>query len=319
MARMSIDDMLGRDPRITVLSTLVGWSRRETAGCLILDVWPICYDQRTHIISERIIDAAAGHTGFARAMIESELASPDRSGKIRIRGARERIEYLDRKRASGRQGGLKSGESRSKSPKQTRSECEANAKQTSSTGGSTPQAPWNPSVPDPASASAPDLDPSLKNSAPPSAGGTQPGFAEFESKISDNLGAVGLQRARGKRRKPSDLTASEVASVRVVLDKLGEQNGITYTGTQEHARLITTHLRNGITEHDLRIVVGYCALELGWKDDEQMRKYLRPETLFGPKTISKYLDPARAWFAKLPPDEPKPDPEAEPEWMGGAA
>ncbi len=144
MARMSIDDKVGRDPRITILAGLLGWSRRETIGCLVLDVWPICYDQGTHLVSERVIDAAAGHPGFAQKLIESELATLDRSGKIQIGGAKERIAYLDHKKASGRQGGIKSAESRAK-----------DTKQTSSTRGSTPQARGNPSVPDPAAANTP--------------------------------------------------------------------------------------------------------------------------------------------------------------------
>lgn len=163
MARMSIDDMLGRDPRITVLASILGWSRRETAGCLVLDVWPICYDQRTHIVSERIIDAAAGVAGFAKAMVESELAHLDRSGKIRIRGARERIEYLERKSNAGRQGGLKSAEARGKYTKQTASTSQANVKQTSSTSGTSAQAPRNPS----ATASVPPSAPVPASDPPP--------------------------------------------------------------------------------------------------------------------------------------------------------
>lgn len=138
MARMSIDDKVCRDPRITVLAGALGWSRRETVGCLILDVWPICYDQECHLISERIIDAAAGRDGFAQLMIECELATRDRSGKVRVSGAKERIEYLNHKKRAGRQGGIKSAISRDKY-----------AKQTSSTGGSTTQAVGNPPVPDP--------------------------------------------------------------------------------------------------------------------------------------------------------------------------
>lgn len=145
MARMSIDDMVGRDPRITVLAKLIGWSRRETLGCLVGDVWPITYDQRTHLVSERVIDAAAGHDGFAAAMIEAELATRDRSGKVRVGGARERVEYLNHKARSGREGGLKSAESRRNK-----------SKQTSSSGGSTPQAAGNPPAPDPSPASVPD-------------------------------------------------------------------------------------------------------------------------------------------------------------------
>jgi len=163
MARMSIDDMLGRDPRITVLSTILGWTRRETAGCLILEVWPICYDQRTHLISERIIDAAAGCAGFAKAMVEAELAVMDRSGKVHVKGARERIEYLNHKSSAGRQGGLKSGEARAQKSKQTPSTGEADVKQR----GSTPQARGNPSATASASPSVPPSSPVPASDPPP--------------------------------------------------------------------------------------------------------------------------------------------------------
>lgn len=83
-----------------------------------------------------------------------------------------------------------------------------------------------------------------------------------------------------------------------VLDKLSARNGVRYSGSAEHVRLIVAQFRNGLTEADLRKVIGYCADELEWQDKPGMAIYLRPETLFGPKTITKYLDPARAWFEK---------------------
>lgn len=138
MARMSIDDMVGRDPRVRLLAKSLGWSMRETVGCLVMEVWPICYDQMTHLISDRVIDAAADREGFAAAMVDAELAHRDRSGKVYVAGARKRIEYLAAKHEAGRQGGLKSAERRHKSPKQT-----------SSTQGTNAQARGNPPVPDP--------------------------------------------------------------------------------------------------------------------------------------------------------------------------
>lgn len=90
-----------------------------------------------------------------------------------------------------------------------------------------------------------------------------------------------------------------------VLGKLGSRNGVRYSGSAEHMRLIVAHLRNGVDEMDLRYVVGYCAIELGWQEDPDMQPYLRPETLFGPKTLSKYLDAARTWASKLPDDQPQ--------------
>lgn len=80
-----------------------------------------------------------------------------------------------------------------------------------------------------------------------------------------------------------------------VLKRLGERNGTNYTGTDKHVRLIANQLRAGVTELELRAVVGYCAVKLGWLEKPAMADYLRPETLFGPDTIQRYLDPARTW------------------------
>lgn len=136
---------------------------------------------------------------------------------------------------------------------------------------------------------------SEKNSAAPSAGGSVLGLTIQESK------------PKTKRKpKPFEPTADERMAVSRVLEKLSSYNGVRYTCTDEHSRLIVTHLRGGLTELDLRKVAGYCALEL-WRDKPEMHPYLRPETLFGPKTISKYLDPARTWFDSLP-EEQKPAP-----------
>jgi hypothetical protein len=135
MARMSVDDMVVRDQRITKLAKLIGWSRRETLGCLVMDVWPICYDQRESVIAAELVDLAAGIEGFALAMVASDLANWSRGNlRIRIRGAQERIEYLDHKKRAGSVGGIKSAESRNKK---------------SSTSPDAAQARGNPPVPDP--------------------------------------------------------------------------------------------------------------------------------------------------------------------------
>ncbi len=121
-----------------------------------------------------------------------------------------------------------------------------------------------------------------KNSARPSGGGLHAGS---ESK---------------RKPKPSDATADERETALWILGKLGQRSGVKYSGAAEHVRLIVRHLREGVTEQDMRKVIGYCAVELKWADKPDMQPYLRPETLFGPKTIAKYLDPARAWFEANP-------------------
>lgn len=137
--------------------------------------------------------------------------------------------------------------------------------------------------------------------ARPAAGSPLSGL---ESAIQRNMGDVGLARARGKKRNPGEPTPDERTTAMRVLGKLGEYSGTRYSGAAEHLRLITAQLRDGVTEADLRKVIGYCAIEKRWKDDPKMGQYLRPETLFGPKSIAKYLDHARTWFDTLEQDEP---------------
>lgn len=99
------------------------------------------------------------------------------------------------------------------------------------------------------------------------------------------------------------LTAPELDAIGKVLASLEQYSGVRYEIARAgkptaNARLVADRLRDGITEMELRAVNAYCALDsgLGWQGKQEMRKYLRPETLYGPKTIDKYLDPARSWF-----------------------
>ena len=138
----------------------------------------------------------------------------------------------------------------------------------------------------------------LKNSATPTAGGTP--LDLFRDKVDAATGDIGRRRAR-QPKKPN-WSEAERASAKVVLEKLSAQNRVNYTGTDEHIRLIVNQLRAGRSEMDLRAVIGYCAVELDWKSKPEMAAYLRPETLFGPKTIARYLDPALTWFKALPED-----------------
>lgn len=104
--------MLGRDPRLTRLASLLGWSKRETAGCLVLDVWPICYDRTTAVLPEDDIDVAAGVKGFAKALCDSGLAQRVDTENVRVSGATVRVRYLEASQDWGRVGGKRSGEVR---------------------------------------------------------------------------------------------------------------------------------------------------------------------------------------------------------------
>lgn len=91
-------------------------------------------------------------------------------------------------------------------------------------------------------------------------------------------------------------TPAELATARLVLDKLGAENGVTYRMADGHVRLVVHHLRDGKTEGDLRAVVAHCAGLKRFQGDG--REYLTPETLFGVKTIDRYLDDARTKYSK---------------------
>ena len=155
MARLSVDDSIGRDSRLDHLAMLCGWSKRETLGCLQLDIWPLCYDRVTPNIPTLDLEIAANRgaispvkhkDGFVGALIESKMGrratKDDRSfewrpkgwkdgdpvitihwpdqgyrDRIYITGAAERIAYIAKARASGAAGGRKSAEGRKKPPK----------------------------------------------------------------------------------------------------------------------------------------------------------------------------------------------------------
>lgn len=80
-----------------------------------------------------------------------------------------------------------------------------------------------------------------------------------------------------------------------VLERIGSHNGVRYSGTDKHVGLVAARIRDGLDEADLRAIVAYCANK--WADKPDMLEYLRPETLFGPDSHTKYLDAARSAFA----------------------
>jgi uncharacterized phage protein (TIGR02220 family) len=272
MARMSIDDMFLRDTRVAELGALLGWNVYEARGRL-LDLFAVCYDRKTALLLPRTVNAAGNDDRLAHAMCEVGLAKRTRGEQIRISGAEDRIAYLLSRQQSGRHGGLKAAESKRSVVKQTLDACSSNAD-------SKAQATGNPLVPDP----SPDPVP-VPDEVPDQEDSAASRLAGLKSKVDR------------KFKKP---TEAELASVRVVLDKLSEFNTVRYTCSDEHTRLIVNQLRKGVTEAELRMIVWNYGYKWGKdsKEFEEMGEYLRPETLFGPKTIAKYLDPSRSAYQR---------------------
>jgi len=121
MARMSIDDKVRRDQRLFDLAEKLGWSPRETFGT-IYDIWEMCHDRVSEVLPETLVnnrafrDAPRGTPvdfDFVGKLIEVGYARRHRSPRmITMIDAIEMIEYLKKSKTSGREGGLKSGETR---------------------------------------------------------------------------------------------------------------------------------------------------------------------------------------------------------------
>ena len=84
-----------------------------------------------------------------------------------------------------------------------------------------------------------------------------------------------------------------VPAAESVLSRLAERTGIGYSArSKEHVKLIAMLIDDGHSEHDMRLVVWHrCVL---WRDDDKMRQYLRPATLFARSNFANYLPEARA-------------------------
>lgn len=123
----------------------------------------------------------------------------------------------------------------------------------------------------------------------------------FKSKVDASAPEINARHAHPRKprapKRPT-FTAIEKSIAMRVLAKLTERSRVRYTGCDDHVALIAHHLRRGVTEHELRGVIAYCADELEWLDDPKMHRHLKPETLFGPKTLSRYLDPSRTYVAE---------------------
>jgi uncharacterized phage protein (TIGR02220 family) len=261
-------------------------------------LWRQCTLEQSPFLPAATITRILGERGV-HALVESRLGEVTDKG-IRIRGTKGRIEWLKKLRNNKKFGKL--GGRPKKNPY---------GFQEKPIGVNPDHEKITPLTLTPSLTPSPvQTDPREDSDTPPAVG-PSPGLDALMLKVDAATGDIGRQRAR--RPKPNDPTAAECESVRVVLAKLSTHNGVRYTQNAEHTRLIVARLRDGASELDLRAVVAYCAFELDWKADPDMQKYLRPETLFGPKTIAKYLDPARTWAEKAYPAEFKNPALAQPE------
>jgi uncharacterized phage protein (TIGR02220 family) len=276
------------DERYDDLAEAAGLIDADHARGKMLRIWRQCTIEQTETLMGSTIARILGPNGVEALVVSrlGERIGGKNSDKIRIKGTAGRIEWLAKLRDNGKFGKL--GGRPKRNPHGFADE--------------TPPAP----APAPAPVQIRDQTPIVPR------GDVKPTSGPL------------VKPSRKRKAKPHEPTPDELASVRVVLDRLTAKNGVRYSGSAEHTRLVVNQLRAGVTEMDLRAVVGYCADAInnrGWANDDKMRGYLRPETLFGPQTISRYLDAARTWFDTLPSSTlvspPHEEPLEEPDWMRG--
>jgi uncharacterized phage protein (TIGR02220 family) len=256
------------DERFADLAQILGLADADHALGKMARIWRQCTVEQSYVLPENTINRIIGFPSGAEALIASRLAEKTKIG-IRIRGTNGRIEWLGRLRENGKYGHL---------------------------GGRPKAKPQGFEEPNPAAfPGETPLTLTLLTRSPPIS----------PQKSETHLGFSNGKRGRPKKAKPGDPTDAELTSVRSVLAKLGERNGVRYAGAKAHVQLVVARLRDGYSEMDLRKVIAYCAVELGWASDANMGRYLRPETLFGPQTIARYVEPARSWFdSHQQPEEP---------------
>ena len=285
MARVNLDSKVWNDPRVKRLARLCGWGMPQTVGTLAA-VWNVAYEAKSPVVSELDVDTAAERDGFSDLLQHEQVQlASRRDDGLYLCGVEERIRYLLQQAERGRMGGRNRSSNADRSPdgrmtsaKQTPSKRQASAKQP-------PDLPLT-LTPDPALALDPDLSQRERESAP--------------SRSSASPTPKSKSKVKG-------ITADEEVKAAEVLLKLSERSGRKYGGSAKHVALVVSRLRAGFTVWDLRRVIGYCAIEMDWENLPKMQPYLRPETLFGPEAMEKYIYAARAWEPSESPPERRED------------
>ncbi|MBF7122800.1 conserved phage C-terminal domain-containing protein [Pediococcus pentosaceus] len=80
-----------------------------------------------------------------------------------------------------------------------------------------------------------------------------------------------------------------------LISYLNEKSGRAFHNTEANRKLIKARLNDGFTKKDFQKVIAYKSAE--WKDNADMSKYLRPNTLFASTHFDDYLNEANTYIA----------------------
>ena len=80
------------------------------------------------------------------------------------------------------------------------------------------------------------------------------------------------------------------------IDWFNEITGRNFRNTEDKRKLIRARLNEGFKKDDFYLITRFKVNE--WKDNDKMKRYLRPDTLFIPKHFDNYLQDAKDWEEK---------------------
>lgn len=92
-------------------------------------------------------------------------------------------------------------------------------------------------------------------------------------------------RERVKEKEGENLKVAD--TTRELIDLLNERAGTAFRDGEGHRAKVRSLLKKGYTVEDMRQVIKVKCMK--WRDDEEMRDFLRPSTLFAPGHFDDYL------------------------------
>lgn len=111
-----------------------------------------------------------------------------------------------------------------------------------------------------------------------------------------NTNATQLQQTRNVEKeiekekdieKINTLSSDLTIKAKLVLDALNQKSGKAFRYTDSNLRLIKARLKDYTVEDCLKVIGIKCSQ---WKNNPEMNKYLRPETLFNATKFGGYLE-----------------------------
>lgn len=120
MARVNVEQKAFTDPRFARLGRAI--HSASSASCTITTIdahrlglghmaaiWNDCQERETKTLAPHDIDIIIGVENASNFLLEAELGSPVKGGRIRIKGTKDRIDWLANARKEGRDNGGKGG------------------------------------------------------------------------------------------------------------------------------------------------------------------------------------------------------------------